>query len=43
MGAFWARLLAVERRLEFYRRMIQDLQRTITQLEQQIRDLRGDV
>lgn len=41
MYAFWARLLAVERRLERYRMTIANLQRTIVALQQQLRDRRG--
>jgi CII-binding regulator of phage lambda lysogenization HflD len=43
MGAFWRRLLTVERRLEYYRRTIANLQITITSLEQQLAQLQGNV
>lgn len=41
MGSFWRRLLAVERRLEYYRRTIASLRVTITNLEQQLKQLQG--
>jgi hypothetical protein len=41
MNAFWARLLACERKIERYRGMILDLRRQIRHLQQQLRDLRG--
>jgi CII-binding regulator of phage lambda lysogenization HflD len=41
MGAYWRRLLAVERRLEYYRRMVINQARTITALQQQVAQLQG--
>lgn len=41
MEAFWRRLLACERRTERYLRIIIELQRRVTALEQQLRDQRG--
>ena len=41
MGAFWRRMLTVERRMEYYRRTIGELQRTITALQQQVRATPG--
>ena len=43
MGAFWRRLLTVERRLEFAMRTIRNQQRTITALQQQLAQLQGNV
>jgi uncharacterized coiled-coil protein SlyX len=43
MGAFWRRLLTVERRLECYRRTISNQQITITALQQQLAQLQGNV
>jgi hypothetical protein len=43
MGAFFTRLLAVERRLERYRRTILAMQVRMTALEQQLNQLRGNV
>lgn len=41
MGPYWARLLACERKIEAYRRMISDLKRQLLALQQQLRDQRG--
>lgn len=41
MSAIWARLLACERRTERYLRIILDLKRQVSALQQQLRDLRG--
>jgi hypothetical protein len=40
---FWARILACERRTEFFLRIIRELQRQIRDLQQQLRDLRGNL
>jgi hypothetical protein len=41
MGPYWERLLAVERRLEVFRRIIVELRRQVAALQQQLRDQRG--
>jgi hypothetical protein len=41
MAAFWARLLACERRTEHYLRIINDLRRQVRALEQQLAQQRG--
>lgn len=43
MGAFWRRLLGCERRTEHFLNLIEQLKRQIRALEQQLRDLRGNV
>jgi hypothetical protein len=42
MGAFWARLLACERRAERYLRIINDLERQIRALQQQLASQRSN-
>jgi hypothetical protein len=41
MAAFWARLFSGERRLERYKRRIDDLTRQVRALQQQLLDQRG--
>lgn len=43
MGAFWRRLLGVERRLESYRRDIESLTQQLLAAEQSLAQLRGNV
>lgn len=41
MGPLFARLLACERKIEAYRRVILDLKRQLLAVQQQLRDQRG--
>jgi hypothetical protein len=43
MGAFWRRLLGVERRLERYRRDIDSLAQQLRAAQQALAQLRGNV
>jgi hypothetical protein len=43
MGEYWRRLLACERRTEHFLRLITELKRQVAVLQQQLRDLRGNV
>jgi hypothetical protein len=43
MGAFWRRLLGLERRYEKYRRAIEDMQQRLAAVEQQLADQRSTV
>ena len=41
MGPYWARLMACERKIETYRRVIMELKRQLLALQQQLRDQRS--
>jgi cell division septum initiation protein DivIVA len=41
MDPFWRRLLACERRVEYFIRIIRQLRQQVRELQQQLNDLRG--